>query len=82
MEGINYYRMLRIDTKGDTHTPLKEVTDEEVLLKYQSMRDAMVSAIENAMLSKADTVEEKERKEKKVEKLKEFLDGINEAFNK
>ena len=80
MKDINYYRMLKIDVKGDSHTPLREVTDEEVLSKYQSIRDTIVSFLQDAMLAKVNTPEEKERKEKNIENLKGFLDGVNEAF--
>lgn len=77
---INYYHMLGIYTKGSTFIPIKEMTDEEILAKYQETKNKILALMQDAMLMEADTEEKKERKNRKIEKLEMSLQQVNKAF--
>lgn len=77
---INYYHILGIYTKGTTFIPIKELSDEEILKKYQEAKNRIIALIQDAMLIEAKTDEEKERKNRKIYKLQMSLQQVNDAF--
>ena len=80
MKFIDYYQILGIYTKGNLHIPSKNITDEEILIKYQTMRNKIVSFLQDTILMEENTEEEKQRKNRKIEKLKESLEQLNESY--